>query len=131
MHDRPGARADDFAMALQDEQGECSRGGLDETLREHLRSRGLEVVYTPQSKAPLEPPNVWAIVVGVSKYRGDAINLRNAAKDAEDFAAALKIAAGRLVGNEKVRLRLLTTSDAAHLPTRANLINALKAAKKA
>ena len=36
---------------------------------------------------------VWALVAGVSDYRGEEVDLRYAAKDAEDFAQALKVSA--------------------------------------
>src|SRR5205823_6461103 len=61
----------------------------------YLSSRGLQRVFTAPGKAAVEAPHLWAIIVGVSKYRGEAINLRYAAKDAEDFAHGLRIAARR------------------------------------
>jgi hypothetical protein len=99
----------------------------------YLRSRGLEVIYEPSGEREVKPPHFWAVVAGVSKYRGGDIDLRYPAKDAEDFAQALQIAAGRLFGADKVHLTLLTTSrkEAARQPTRANLVAALQAARKA
>ena len=37
-------------------------------------------------------PTLHAVIVGVSKYKSDKLNLRYAAKDAEDFATAMRIA---------------------------------------
>ena len=99
----------------------------------YLRSRGLEFVYEAPAGPKAEPLQLWAIVAGVSAYRGGKIDLHYAAKDAEDFAAALRLAAHRLFGPDHVHLSLLTTaqSDAKHKPTRANLLGALTVARKA
>lgn len=98
----------------------------------YLRSRGLEIIYEPGGKTPAEPPQLWAVVSGVSKYRGEALNLRFAAKDADNFARALEVAGGRLFGKERVHITRLSTNDAdaARQPTRANLNRALEALQK-
>src|SRR5205807_9224408 len=82
-------------------------------------------------KPATEPPRAWAVVVGVSRYHGGALDLRFAAKDAEDFARGLRVAAGRLFGKDQVRLHLLTTAQAGagRQPTRANLTRAFQAAR--
>ena len=88
----------------------------------YLRSRGERVFYTPPGKKVQNQVNMWAIVVGVSKYANDAMKLRYAAKDAEDFAKALDVAGGRLFGVDCIHVALLTTdAQSAYLPTRANL----------
>jgi hypothetical protein len=86
----------------------------------------MKVPYTPSGKAEEEPPELWAVVVGVADYAGDGIDLRYSAKDAEDFATALKLAAERLFGEERVHLTVLTER-----PTRAGLLEALEAVKEA
>lgn len=74
----------------------------------------------------------YAIVGGVSDYNGTQLDLNFAAKDAEDFANALNIAARRLFCPrenqqcDKVKIKLLTTNDQANLPTKPNFIKAFK-----
>jgi hypothetical protein len=88
----------------------------------------------PREKVVGEKPDVWALVVGVSHYQGGQIDLHYPAKDADDFATALQIAAARLVGPDKVHLTKLTSPppndpqqpDAAHRPTHDNLLRALE-----
>lgn len=90
----------------------------------YLVSRGIKVPYlTPDAEQ--SPPSLWAIVVGVSDYAGDALDLRFAAKDATDFAAALELAAHRLFGEERTNLTLLS-SGGDRPPTRKNLVDALE-----
>ena len=99
----------------------------------YLSSRGADVDYLAPGTVFSEPPELWAIVVGVSDYTGDAIDLKFAAKDAADVARALSISSGRLFGTERVHLTLLSTeqTDADLRPTRARLVRALEAAQKA
>jgi WD40 repeat protein len=99
----------------------------------YLRSRGLRFTYTPPGEAEIAKPDVWAIIAGASDYRGDEIDLRYAAKDAQDFATSLQLAAGRLFGADKVHLTLLSTDqdDPSATPTRDNLVKALEDARRA
>jgi WD40 repeat protein len=96
----------------------------------YLASRGGRVTWRPAGEADLEPPTLWAIVVGVSDFSGDQLDLRYAAKDAADMATAVALAAERLFGPERLRLTLLTTDDGApgSVPTRENLRAAFQAA---
>jgi hypothetical protein len=99
----------------------------------YLKSRGLTFAWTPEGTADVSPPELYAIVVGVSDYTGDAIDLRFAAKDAEDMAKALSLGAKRLFGVEKVHLTLLCTTNNpdALPPTKANLRKAFEEARNA
>jgi uncharacterized caspase-like protein len=105
----------------------------------YLRSRGLELTYEPVGRSDAIKPEVWAVVAGVSDYRGDAIDLRYAAKDADDFATGLAVASRRLFGAERVHLSQLTTPQARleenpgerTQPTRTELVKSLQAARKA
>ncbi len=97
----------------------------------YLVSRGAEYDFEAAGTVPpAEKPTVYAVVVGVSKYRGEGLNLRFAAKDAEDFGKALKLAAGGLFGPDKVHLTLLTGRDGDGRPSRANLMRALADLKR-
>ncbi len=75
----------------------------------YISSRGTKVVFVPQGPAKTEIPALFAIVGGVSDYAGNALDLSFASKDAEDFAAALKIAANRLF-TDKTHIKVLSTS---------------------
>jgi WD40 repeat protein len=100
----------------------------------YLRSRGLQLIYEPAGQSAKEPPELWAVVAGVSQYQGEAINLRYAAKDAEDFAKAIELAGSSFfLGAEHVYLTVLTSSqtDPRRQPTRTNLVQALEALQKA
>ncbi len=97
----------------------------------YLSSRGGRVVYVPPGESTLERPFLWAIVAGISDYKGEAIDLRYAAKDAADMAQALEIGARRLLGADKLDVRLLTTSPGGLSPTRENLKKAFEAARQA
>src|SRR5262249_23265442 len=89
----------------------------------YLSSRGMKVVWTPAGKAGEVKPELYLIVAGVSTYAGPALNLRFAAKDAEDMATALHLGAKQLFGVDKVHLTLLSTSGhpKALAPTKANI----------
>lgn len=96
---------------------------------DYLRSIGVQAIYTPPGEKDPAKPQLWAIIAGVSDYRGEKIDLRYAAKDAEDFAKAIKIAAMRLFDPIEPRIMLFTTSKKkeALIPNRKNLLNALRA----
>jgi WD40 repeat protein/uncharacterized caspase-like protein len=98
-----------------------------------LCSRGHVILLEAPGEASVEKPHLWAVVAGVSDYATKDISLRYAAKDAEDFAKALGLGAGRLFGKDNVHLTLLTTSAAAadRQPARKNLVQALQALQKA
>ncbi len=59
--------------------------------------------------ANVAPPELWAIVGGISDYAGPSLHLTYPAKDAADFAHALTLAAKNLFGADKVHLTLLDT----------------------
>ena len=95
---------------------------------ENLRSRGLKLLYETPPDPNVKPPRLWAVVAGISDYHGDKIDLRFAAKDATSYAAALRLAASRLLGRENVFVSELTTSHPpSRQPTRASISRALKA----
>ena len=77
-----------------------------------LRSRGVQVPWTPPGPARVDPPSLYAIVGGTSKYSSDNLNLRFAAKDAADMARALMLGADRLFGVERVHITLLSSASA-------------------
>lgn len=118
---RPGTQFDAAQVELQVDLSEDPRlvPGQPNTIEVHafnaegyLCSRGLRALYTPGPKTLSAPANLWGLVAGISDYRGEALDLSYAAKDAEDFARALRIAAERLFGAENVHIITLTGSQA-------------------
>jgi WD40 repeat protein/uncharacterized caspase-like protein len=98
----------------------------------YLSSRGRLERIIPGPTATAEPIQFHAIVVGVGSYANPALNLRFAAKDAEDFATAVQLGGNRLFGADRVHVSLLTTSDypRALKPTKENLARAFADLKK-
>ena len=99
----------------------------------YLASRGCQRQITPGGNPDDRPPELYAIVCGVSHYADPQFNLQFAAKDAEDFASALNLAGQRLFGADQVHLTLLTTTDpaGAMAPTKGTIRQAFEAAQKA
>ncbi len=65
----------------------------------------------PESKLTKKEPKLFAVIAGTSDYGGEALDLQFAAKDAEDFAEALRKSANNQFGEENVRITVLTTND--------------------
>jgi WD40 repeat protein len=86
-----------------------------------IASRGAVAHFTGSGEKSTERPDLHAVVVGVSDYEGSAIDLGYAAGDAEDFAAALSLAARPGDLFEDVHIDLLSTRPGGTLPTRRNL----------
>ena len=91
----------------------------------YLRSRGVDVYVTRPGEA--EEPSLWALVVGIADYAGGGLDLRYAAKDAEDIAATLQLAGASLFGEKRCHVRLLTDNEA----SRAAILEALVALRAA
>ena len=100
----------------------------------YLVSRDLPSIYNAPASSYV-PPKLWAIVAGISAYRGEEMRLRFAANDAEKLAAALQIGGEQLFGTENVHVQLLTAPSSsagrAVLATRRNLEQAFETASVA
>jgi WD40 repeat protein/uncharacterized caspase-like protein len=72
-------------------------------------TRGVELVFVGPGKVNTEPPELYAIIGGVSKYVDNQLNLRYSAKDAEEFARALAVGATKFFSPDKVHIRLLAS----------------------
>ncbi len=87
-------------------------------------AKGMTTVATDRAAgAPLSAGKFYAIVVGTSTFGDPSLKLTFPAKDAANFAVALRLGAERLYGAPNVSIRVLT-SDAASpdgLPTKANI----------
>lgn len=75
-------------------------------------------------------PHFYALICGTSDYSGTSIDLKYAAKDAQDFAHAIELAAIKLFGPKNVHITLLNSesTDAAKKPVKKNFLNAFKMA---
>lgn len=86
--------------------------------RSNITSRGAEIVWAVADDTQnYILPTLYAIVGGVSDYEGTALDLKFAAKDAEDFANALRVGAQQLFCPkekpgclDKVQITTLSTS---------------------
>jgi WD40 repeat protein len=79
-----------------------------------IGSRGEHVIVSEREKEKPPPPNLYAVMIGVSDYKGDKLDLKYAAKDAKDLSAALSVSARKLLnydGKEHVFFYDLTTSE--------------------
>ncbi len=74
-------------------------------------------------------PKVFGLVAGVSDYQGTDMDLKYAAKDAEDFYKALKLSTEGRFGKENVNIQLLTTLPGQQAPTKKNITEALERIK--
>jgi len=99
----------------------------------NLSSRSMLVNWKPSGTMTSPSPELYAIVAGISKYSSPGLNLRFAAKDADDMSRALSLGAKRLFGADKIHITLLSTSGDARAvsPTKANFENAFREAQKA
>lgn len=86
-----------------------------------IASRGAVCRFVSPGVASAERPDLHALVVGVSDYSGEELDLAYAAKDAADFAAAVEIAARAGGLFEDVSVGLLSSSSRDAQPTRQNL----------
>jgi WD40 repeat protein len=96
----------------------------------YLASRGVTLAWKAPGTPETAPPELYAIVSGISEYASADFRLHFAAKDAEDFGRALEVAGTRLFGKERVHLTLLTSGDGAGKPTKENLAKAFAAARR-
>lgn len=90
----------------------------NESVEQQLSSRRAEVVNLPTSYATYV--DRWAIVIGVSKYKHESLNLRYADRDAEEFH---KLLVSPLGGNFKPDHVVKLTN---HEATTANVTRALR-----
>jgi WD40 repeat protein len=96
--------------------------------KEHwVVSRGAVTTYSLDGSETEYKPAIHIITSGVSDYIGTELDLKYAAKDAEDVSKALQLAARKLFGTEKSYIYNLTTSQSRdNYPTKANIIKAFE-----
>src|SRR5207244_1949613 len=77
-----------------------------------ISSRGIRI-NEDKTRQSITPPNLFAVIVGISDYKGDELDLKYAAKDATDISNAVFNVAKKLLnadGSEHVFMYNLTTS---------------------
>ncbi len=94
-----------------------------------ISSRGA-VVTSREEQKPTALPNLFAVMIGVSDYKGMELDLKYAAKDAADISAAIANAAKKLLntdGKEHVFIYNLTTAtDRYQLPEKNSIKKVLE-----
>lgn len=83
------------------------------TARNDIISRGA-VVEVKDSARNSTPPNLYAVMIGVSDYKGEELDLKYASKDATDLSAVVSGAARKLLNTdstEHVFMYNLTTQE--------------------
>ena len=86
----------------------------------YLESPAKKVYYLAPGESQVSI-NLFALVIGISDYNGTQLDLRYAAKDAEQFALALSEESSKLFGKDRVRVELLTTNSREKWPTKSNI----------
>jgi WD40 repeat protein/uncharacterized caspase-like protein len=93
-------------------------------------SRGIIINEDKSGEKETIRPNLYAVMVGVSDYKGDVLDLKYAAKDATDFSRVLGASAKKLLntdGKEHVFLYNLTTADSRYqLPEKQSIRKVLE-----
>ncbi|MEO6612118.1 MAG: caspase family protein [Chitinophagaceae bacterium] len=78
-----------------------------------ISSRGLKITED-KTKEITTPPNLYAVMIGVSEYKGDELDLKYAAKDATDISSVVSHAAKKMLNTdstEHVFMYNLTTAQ--------------------
>lgn len=97
------------------------------TAKNDISSRGAKVTNV-KATANNIAPNLYAVIVGVSDYKGTELDLKYAAKDANDIANALGLSARKLLnkdGKEHVFIYNLNTSKEGKLPEKQAIRNTI------
>lgn len=89
-----------------------------------ISSRGL-IVNEDKTKENTVPPNLYAVMVGVSDYKGDELDLKYAAKDATDISNALAASAKKFLNTDSKEhvfiYNMTTTKERYQLPDKSNI----------
>jgi WD40 repeat protein len=94
-----------------------------------VESRGELITYQHNvAEKETYTPAIHILTVGVSDYTGNEIDLKYAAKDAEDVSKALQLGATKLFGTSKSYVYNLTTnlSDKEQWPTKKSILTAFE-----
>ncbi|NME72133.1 caspase family protein [Flammeovirga aprica] len=87
-----------------------------------LSGRGLTIKHKSKNTQK-EIPSFYGIVIGVSDYRGNTLDLKYAASDAEKIASSIQESAEELFGEHRVKVDLFSTNaeDPLYQPSKQNI----------
>lgn len=88
-----------------------------------LGSEPKNILVLPSgNKSTESKPKIFALIIGSSDYASDELDLKYAAKDAQDFAAVLRMSSANLIGGDNIKITTLTTTkDKSEWPTKTNI----------
>jgi uncharacterized caspase-like protein len=93
-----------------------------------INSRGIDVLFFAEE--PKDPPRMFMLMIGVSDYKDDALDLRFPVQDARAFGSALESSARKLLGDGKVfvyNVQSKTENNTVYTtPERAGVMKALE-----
>jgi WD40 repeat protein len=97
----------------------------------YLSSRPVQAVWKPAGAVAKKTPDLYAIISGISDYSSPDLQLKFAAKDADNIARAIELAGARLFGRDHIHVTVLsTTGNTPELqPSKANLQHAFEQAQ--
>jgi WD40 repeat protein len=87
---------------------------------EYLESPAKKVYYLAPG-ASQTSISLYGVVIGTSDYNGTQLDLRYAAKDAEQMGFALSETSSKLFGTNQVNIEVLTTNTKDKWPTKSNI----------
>jgi uncharacterized caspase-like protein len=98
----------------------------------YLSSRPAQIAWKPAGASEKKKPELYAIISGISDYASPDLQLKFAAKDADNMARAIQLAGSRLFGPEHVHLMVFSTSGNApeRQPSKSNLQRAFEDVQK-
>ena len=91
-------------------------------------SQPRNLYYLDKQKPEDVKPKLYGLSIGVSNYQGDHLDLKYAAKDAEDIANAISISSQEYLGKENVSIKVMTTTSdslSTSWPSKENISKAL------
>ena len=91
-----------------------------------VASRGVRLSYKASGTKSQQQSNLYVLAIGTSDYLGDDLDLRFAAKDAEDFAQVMGLTANTALFPDH-HIQVLSTSAHQKPPTKANIVKAFAA----
>ncbi len=99
-----------------------------------ISSRGVVITTNKATNKNSDPPNLYAVMVGVSDYKGDELDLKFAAKDAQALSSVVATAARKLLNSNNVEhvfiYDLTTNKEHYKFPEKAAIKNTLEEISK-
>jgi len=92
----------------------------------NLASKGKNIYVMQPEKEKADKPRLFSVIIGTADYQGKDLDLKFSAKDAHNFADAIRMSSTNMVGSENVFIEVFTTEkpDKAEQPTKKNIENA-------